>query len=191
MVDLEQIREEMNKQYSIDKDIHSVEVHADTIDEALADAAVQLNSKVSDLQYEVIEKGSDGFLGLGKKPWTLTIYQDPLAASKVEKVAAHGEVVKNSEENVEDTNNRDGLYYVRHFGANLVLKVIPPVGKGEPVDIKDILNDLRQPDTIEIDESLVKNMQNSVQITITILLVLINMFRQEMHLYLLKPLKMK
>ena len=156
MVDLEQIREEMNKQYSIDKEIHSVEVHADTIDEALADAAVQLNSKVSDLQYEVIEKGSDGFLGLGKKPWTLTIYQDPLAASKEEKVAAHGEVLKNSEENVEDTNNRDGLYYVRHFGANLVLKVIPPVGKGEPVDIKDILNDLRQPDTIEIDESLVK-----------------------------------
>ena len=156
MVDLEKIREEMNKQYSIDKEIHSVEVHADTIDEALADAAVQLNSKVSDLQYEVIEKGSDGFLGLGKKPWTLSIYQDPFAATKEVKVAANGVVVNDSEENVEDTNNRDGLYYVRHFGANLVLKVIPPVGNGEPVDIKDILNELRQPDTIEIDESLVK-----------------------------------
>lgn len=156
MVDLEKLREEMNKLYSIDKDINHVEVHADTIDEALADAAVQLNSKVSDLQYEVIERGSDGFLGLGKKPWTLNIYQDPTAVNKEEKVAAHGIVIDNSKESVEDKQNRDGLYYVRHFGSDLVLKVLPPLGNGEPVDLKEVLNELKQPDTIEIDESLVK-----------------------------------
>ena len=48
------------------------------------------------------------------------------------------------------------MYYVRHFGSDLVLKVLPPLGNGEPVDLKEVLNELKQPDTIEIDESLVK-----------------------------------
>ena len=36
------------------------------------------------------------------------------------------------------------------------MKVIPPVGDGEQIDIRDVMNELKQPDTIEIDESLVK-----------------------------------
>ena len=71
MVGLDVIREEMRKRLELDKELNSVEVHADTIDEALQDAAVQLDAKVSNLQYEIMEKGSDGFLGMGKKPWTL------------------------------------------------------------------------------------------------------------------------
>ena len=42
MVTLENLREEMKKYLSQDKELHMVEVHADTVDEALADAAVQL-----------------------------------------------------------------------------------------------------------------------------------------------------
>ena len=74
MVGLDVIREEMRKRLSLDKELHSVEVNADTIDEALQDAAVQLDAKVNTLQYEIMEKGSDGFLGMGKKPWKLRIY---------------------------------------------------------------------------------------------------------------------
>ena len=69
MVTLESIREEMKKRLELDNQLHSVEVYADTIDEALADASVQLDTKVANLQYEIIEKGSDGILGLGKKHW--------------------------------------------------------------------------------------------------------------------------
>ena len=35
MVTLDTIREEMRKRLEMDKELHSVEVHADTIDEAL------------------------------------------------------------------------------------------------------------------------------------------------------------
>ena len=66
MISLEQIRTEMQNRLSIDKDLHHVEVNAPTIDEALADAAVQLAIKAEMLEYEVIEKGRDGFLGIGK-----------------------------------------------------------------------------------------------------------------------------
>ena len=57
MVTLEKIRAEMRTRLNIDKELHSVDVHADTIDEALADAAVQLDTRVVNLQYEVIEEG--------------------------------------------------------------------------------------------------------------------------------------
>ena len=53
MVTLDVIREEMRKRLQMDKELHMVEVHADTIDEALQDAAVQLDCKVSNLQYEL------------------------------------------------------------------------------------------------------------------------------------------
>ena len=68
MVTLEQIRKDMEAQFALDSAIQSVEVNADTLDEALADGAVQLDSKVSNLKYEIIEKRSDGFLGLAKIP---------------------------------------------------------------------------------------------------------------------------
>ena len=90
MVTLDTLREEMRKRLEKDKELHMVDVHADTIDEALADAAVQLDTKVSNLQYEIVEKGSDGFLGMGKKPWILKIYQDPSTVKKVTKLASDG-----------------------------------------------------------------------------------------------------
>mgnify|MGYP003517947749 FL=1 len=69
MVSLDKIREEMQRRLVIDRELNSVEVNADTIDEALADASVQLDTRVNDLEFEVVEKGSNGFLGIGKKPW--------------------------------------------------------------------------------------------------------------------------
>ena len=156
MIDLDKIREDMKQQFSVDNSIKHVEVHADTIDDALADASVQLDAKVSTLQYEVLEKGSDGILGMGKKPWTLKIYQDPTTVKKVTKLASDGLIIDDTEDTVVEVQNRDGLFYVRHFSADLVLKVIPPTGDGLPIDIKDVLAELKQPDTVEIDESLVK-----------------------------------
>ena len=82
MVSLDKIREEMQRRLVIDRELNSVEVNADTIDEALADASVQLDTRVNDLEFEVVEKGSNGFLGIGKKPWKLRIYQNAEFANK-------------------------------------------------------------------------------------------------------------
>ena len=156
MVTLDTIREEMRKRLEMDKELHSVEVHADTIDEALQDAAVQLDSKVSALQYEIIEKGSDGFLGMGKKPWKLRIYQDPTTIKKVRKLASDGLFTEDGAEEEELIKDRDGLFYVHHFSSDIMLKVIPPIGKGAPVEFKDVMQEINRPDTLEVDESLVK-----------------------------------
>ena len=51
MVDLEHLREEMKIRLAVDKDLHYVEVNADSVDECLEDAAVQLDTKIVNLQY--------------------------------------------------------------------------------------------------------------------------------------------
>lgn len=158
MITLEKIRADMKDLLTIDKTLHDVNVQADSIDEALADAAVQLDTKAMNLEYEVVEKGSAGFLGMGKKPWLLRIYQNPATIDKetlqmTEEERAAAAEAKAAEEK---EKNRDGQFFVRRFGTSLMLKVTLPEGKGNAVDVADVLQTLHRSDTTSLDESLVK-----------------------------------
>lgn len=156
MVTLEKLREDMNTLLQVDKNLHFVEVNADTIDEALADAVVQLDTKLSNLHYEVVEKGSDGILGLGKKPWKIMVYQDPATVKKAQRLASEGLFEEGEGDEASQVINRDGLYYIRHIKSDIMLKVLLPTGEGLPVDLKDVLDEIKRPDTIEFDENLIK-----------------------------------
>ena len=156
MVTLEKLREDMNTLLQVDKNLHFVEVNADTIDEALADAVVQLDTKLANLHYEVVEKGSDGILGLGKKPWKIMVYQDPSTVKKTQRLASEGLFEEGEGEEAAQIVNRDGLYYIRHFKSDIMLKVLLPTGDGLPIEIKDVLDEIKRPDTIEFDENLIK-----------------------------------
>ena len=156
MVTLDKLREDMKTLLQVDKNLHFVEVNADTVDEALADAVVQLDTKLSNLHYEVVEKGSEGILGLGKKPWKIMVYQDPSTVKKTTKLASEG--LFDLDEEGEETKivNRDGLYYIRHFKSDIMLKIVLPIGEGLPIEIKDVLDEIKRPDTINYDEELIK-----------------------------------
>ncbi|MDD5790193.1 MAG: FapA family protein [Spirochaetia bacterium] len=156
MVTLDKIRLDMAELQKLEQSVRSVEVHADTLDEALADAAVQLNTKVSNLEYEVKEKGFDGFFGIAKRPWFITVYQN---AESVAKSAKFKELQKSGlmdmDEEIENID-RDGEFFLHHFGTDICLKVNLPVGEGKPVNLADILNDIKRPDTVDFDENLIK-----------------------------------
>ncbi len=156
MITLDVLREEMEKRLSVDKLLHSVDVRADSIDEALQDAAVQLDTKSVNLEYEVLERGMDGFLGFGKKPWLLRIYQNPETIKKETVLASDDLFASTYAEESVAVKDTDGLYYVRHFGTQIWLKVIPPVGNGVPVELREIMDEAQRSDTIALDESLVK-----------------------------------
>src|SRR5574344_2504299 len=119
MVTLDKIRLDMKQRLQNDKGIQSVEVNADTLDEALADAAVQLNSKVSNLEYEIEEKGYKGFMGLAKKPWVIRVYENPILAAKNKKTKIDDLFA--NEEMDEETKvvDRDGMFYIRHFSSQI------------------------------------------------------------------------
>ena len=154
MVSLDKIREEMQRRLVIDRELNSVEVNADTIDEALADASVQLDTRVNDLEFEVVEKGSNGFLGIGKKPWKLRVYQNPEFNDKKKKAVGDDLFIETNEDGSPVITNRDGLFYVRHFGDAIKLKVLPPIGSGNSIDVKEVLDVIQRPDTIDFDEKL-------------------------------------
>lgn len=61
-----------------------IEVSAKTVDEALTEASIKLGIPSSELEYEVVEKGSTGFLGIGCK----------LAVIKARKKFSIEEIVK-------------------------------------------------------------------------------------------------
>ena len=44
-----------------------IEISAKTVDDALTEASVKLGTTSDKLEYEVIEKGSSGFLGIGSR----------------------------------------------------------------------------------------------------------------------------
>ncbi|MBR1721015.1 MAG: FapA family protein [Treponema sp.] len=155
MVTLDTIRKDMAGLLSKDKDIHFIEVRADTLDEALADAAVQFDTRVVNLEYEVVERGFDGFMGIAKRPWYLRIYQNPDTVKKTV-IGKNGEVIdSDDEEEIEKIVSKDGEYFIHHFGVDIVLKVTLPVGEGKPVDKDVVLEDLNRPDTKNFDADLV------------------------------------
>lgn len=45
-----------------------ITVSAKTVDEAVTKALIELKTTSDKLEYEVVEEGSKGFLGLGAKP---------------------------------------------------------------------------------------------------------------------------
>ena len=76
MITLETIRTDMEQLLAQEKNLHYVDVRADTLDEALADAASQLETRPMFLEYEVLEQGFKGVAGLMKKPWFIRAYEN-------------------------------------------------------------------------------------------------------------------
>ena len=156
MVTLEQIRTDLEKLLEIDKDLHYVEVHADTLDEALADAAVQLDCRVAVLEYEIIEAGSDGFMGMMKKPWTIRANVNASQIKKTKKTDIE-DIFADDEFAQEEVHvDRDGLFYVRYFDDKINLKVLLPIGEGKPVVLKEVLQKVKNSGTLSLDEAAIK-----------------------------------
>jgi len=90
--------------------MNKVTVSAKTVEDALTEASIELGLASTDMDYEVIEKGSAGFLGIGAKQAVITAWkkveEKPKKEKKVEKKAEKKEeekpVVKEVEEKTEE-----------------------------------------------------------------------------------------
>lgn len=158
MVTLEKIRTDLGKTLEEDKKLHYVEVRADTLEEALDDAALQLNCRVVHLEYEVLEAGFAGMFGLMKKPWFIRAYQNPEEAKKASirksQTGTDADTIIEEEKPVD----KDGVFYVHYFQSQINLKVVMPIGKGIPVQLSEVMGRLKRSDTIMIEDDLVKQL---------------------------------
>ena len=62
----------------------SIRVSAKTVDDAITEALIQLGVTSDCLEYEVIEKGSAGFLGIGMKQAVIEARRKPGTAEEEE-----------------------------------------------------------------------------------------------------------
>ncbi len=56
-------------------------MEAGSIPDALQKAAIELGVPVRDLEYEVVQKGAAGVLGMGTRPWKLSVYEKARVAA--------------------------------------------------------------------------------------------------------------
>ena len=67
MVRLNQIQEKMSEMHELDSGRFFVDISGETLDEALANAAIQLGMPVSSIDYEILQKGASGFFAIEDK----------------------------------------------------------------------------------------------------------------------------
>jgi len=156
-IGFEAVRELMRRYLDEDGDKRSVVAEGSTIEEALQNAAVQLDCPVVRLEYDVVEKGAQGFIGFGSKKWKINAYE--LAVKqKVEATiddAFDGGLdipveLKPIQQDV------DGLAYVRLASDGALLKVVPPQGRGKRASDKQAIDKLHSRAIHDFDEALVR-----------------------------------
>lgn len=86
------------------------EFSAKTLDDAITDAKVKLGATTENLEYEVIDKGSNGFLGIGSRPAKIRARKILNAREKAEeflekvfdamKISVNINIVENADEKV-------------------------------------------------------------------------------------------
>jgi uncharacterized protein (DUF342 family) len=156
MVDLAQIREAMARQLEEDQSRIFVEISAETLDKAIADAAIQLGVGARDIDYEIIQRGSSSFLSLNKRDWTIRAYEVRRQKKKTTKAKESDNVDNDSAGAHLIIEDRNGEVFVFCAADGLYMKVTPPIGKGTEATTRDGLECLRERGIVNIAEEILR-----------------------------------
>lgn len=156
-IGLEAIRELMRRYLDEDGEKRSVTVEGSSIEEALKNASVELDSPIARLEYDIMEQGRSGLIGLGKKPWKITAYE-VLSKKKLETPEEEftPEGFGMAQVAQELPKDVDGEVFVRLALEGALLKVKPPLGRGKKANDKTAFEKLQYRAVHDYEESLVK-----------------------------------
>jgi uncharacterized protein (DUF342 family) len=149
---LSAIRAVMQKKLDADRNIKSVEATGDTIEDAVLEAATLLGVSVRRLEYEVLDRGAEGFLGVGKARCKISAYaraKSFFEKTEDDEFAEDFEI----EEVIPDV---DGAVYVQFHHEAVWLKVTPPSGNGRSVTLTEALDTLNARNAGSFDTDEVK-----------------------------------
>ncbi|MGP1438060.1 MAG: FapA family protein [Treponema sp.] len=138
MVEIEQIKQKMSELHEEDSGRFFVEIEANSLDEALSNAATQLGIPKSHVDYEVVQKGVQGILALFPKKWKLIAYEVAKNSRNIDGKSTESGV----EAGVEETKvieTKDGDAFVFRGPDGVYLKVVPPKGEGRPATLAVVI----------------------------------------------------
>jgi len=136
-MNLEDFQQLMRKMADDDKKNRHVTVTAETLPEALHKAAIELGLKTVQLQYEVIQVGTTGVFGVGKKPFILMAYPEHKAVEEIEESSFDF----NFDASV---RGKDGCAYVHRSRDGILLKVTAPENGGAKCSEHDAIQAIEQ-----------------------------------------------
>ena len=125
-----------------ENNINLIEIEADTLEEALNDASLELSIPYKDLDYEILTRGSNGIFGYGKQKWRIIAYRNSYTKLGVSDVFSTGE-------KDEEILSVDGTFFIRKAAKGIFLKVVAPKGQGSAVNFEDVINSLHLESNIE------------------------------------------
>jgi len=157
LVDFAQLQEIVKQNLERDRAIQSVDATGPTLEAAVNEAATLLDTSVRHLEYEIIERGSSGFMGAGKKDWVIRAYEH---VHTKKKKAAADDIIEDFEVEAEAAINKDGEAFVQCWPDGVYMKVTAPLGDGKKVFMpyaKQVLSDKYVKD---FDQSMIDNIVN-------------------------------
>jgi uncharacterized protein (DUF342 family) len=157
MIDFVQLQTIIKEHLEQDRAIRTVEATGPTLEAAVNEAAALLDTHVRNLEYEIIERGSTGFLGAGKKDWVIRAYE----RTRVKKAQEREEIF---EDDVEEEKvvipDKDGEVFAQRWAGGIYVKVTAPTGKGRKVYQASALQALQNKGVTQYDEGMLDKLIN-------------------------------
>jgi len=153
MVGMTRIREYMRNQAEEDKTRKSVNVSGPSIEDALTQASIELGIPVKDIEYELLEPGSRGTFGIGKKDCILIAYKK--AEEKLPEEEALDIDLGFAGDSFEKEETRNGEVFVRLSPEGVLLKVTPPIGGGKKATERQALDALDRRGVSRFDKNMI------------------------------------
>jgi len=157
MVDFVQLQEIIKEHLEQDRAIHSIDASGPTLEAAVNEAATMLNTSIRRLEYEIIERGSAGFMGAGKKDWVIRAYEHISSRKKKRKEES---IIDEDAEFEQVIIDKDGDAFVQCWPDGVYLKIIPPIGKGNRIYSAYAMQALHSKGIENFDHNMVENLVN-------------------------------
>ena len=152
MVSMEQLQAFMRKAAEDDKAKKYVNVSGESLEDALREASVELGLPLKKIEYEILEQGSRGILGVGKRPFLLVAYP---AQQQMDLAEGDDGFDLDFGLDEDESRNVDGQALVRLTPNGILLKVSPPQGEGVAVTERAAMQVVAARTSERVDTSMV------------------------------------
>jgi uncharacterized protein (DUF342 family) len=157
MIDFIQLQEIVKEHLEHDRAIRSVDASGPTLEAAVNEAATLLDTAIRRLEYEILERGSSGFLGAGRKDWVIRAYE---RTQTIRKKHTKEDFTDEDTESVQIIQDKDGDAFVQCWPEGVYLKVIPPSGNGKKVFLAYAIQALHNKNVEDFDNATVETLIN-------------------------------
>ncbi len=137
-----------------------IEIEAYTLEKAINEGCKKLRASIDEVEYEVIQYGKKGFLGISKVPYKILIYK----VVKKEEISDITSSIDEEVNNIQEVIDPDGKCFVLRSRRGVLLKVTSPKNKeGHKVKLKEVNNLLNNAEIEDFNPKTVKTIVSKAE----------------------------